>query len=356
MDGRRRLAWRTLMVGQSSRAAVLALLLASASPMAAAADPVEDFYRGKQIQLVIGFGVGNGFDTYARVLARHIGQHIPGQPSIVVQNMPGAGSLKALNYLLTVAPKDGTAFGLINPTATTDPLFYPSRAKFDPRRLAWIGSMTSDTNTCGFWTREPVTVETLRQREFVVGGTALTSGTIRADKVLASVLGLKFKIVSGYHELGSLTLAAEKGEVQGYCGVMVSTLKVNLWDRYQAGAIQIPLQAALEKDPDLPDSVPNALDLAKTDDDRALIRLFVGPWYYGRPFLAPPDIPADRLEALRSAFMRTHKDPAFLAEAAKIKLNVRPLTAAQIEKTISQIYDTPRSVIERARPIMGGTP
>jgi hypothetical protein len=116
------------------------------------------------------------------------------------------------------------------------------------------------------------------------------------------------------------------------------------------------LQAALEKDPDLPDSVPNALDLAKTDDDRALIRLFVGPWYYGRPFLAPPDIPADRLEALRSAFMSTHKDPAFLAEAAKIKLNVRPLTAAQIEKTISQIYDTPRSVIERARPIMGGTP
>jgi hypothetical protein len=224
---------------------VLALLVGAGSVAPAAADAVEDFYRGKQIQLVIGFGVGNGFDTYARVLARHMGRHIPGQPSIIVQNMPGAGSLKALNYLLTVAPKDGSAIGLINPTATTDPMFYPKRASYDPRSFAWIGSMTSDTTTCGFWTREPVSVDTLRNKEFIVGGTALTSGTIRANRVLASVLGLKFRIVSGYSDLGHLTLASEKGEVQGYCGVMVSTLKVTLWDRYKSGAIQIPLQAAI---------------------------------------------------------------------------------------------------------------
>jgi tripartite-type tricarboxylate transporter receptor subunit TctC len=334
----------------------LALLFVATAHAAAAADPVEDFYRGKQIQLAVGFGVGNGFDTYARVLARHMGRHIPGQPSIIVQNMPGAGSLKALNYLLTVAPKDGTTIGLINPTTTTDPMFYPARASFNPRTLPWIGSMTSDTTTCGFWTREPVTVETLRSKEFIVGGTAQTSGTIRADRVLASVLGLKFKIVSGYPELGALTLAAEKGEVQGYCGVMVSTLKVTMWDRYKNGDIQIPLQAAVEKDPDLPSSVPNALDLATSEEDRQLIRLFVGPWYYGRPFLAPPGVPAERLAALRSAFMAMHKDPAFLAEAEKIQLNARPITATKISETIREIYATPAPVIERAKPIMVGTP
>jgi tripartite-type tricarboxylate transporter receptor subunit TctC len=342
---------------EATHASILSLWLVTAAGVPqAAADPIEDFYRGKQIQLAIGFGVGNGFDTYARVLARHMGRHIPGRPAIIVQNMPGAGSLKALNYLLTVAPRDGTAFGLINPTATTDPLLHPARANFDPRTFNWIGSMTSDTNTCGFWTREPVTVETLRRKEFVVGGTALTSGTVLADKVLASVLGLKFRIVSGYPELGALTLAAEKGEVQGYCGVMVSTLKVNLWDRYQSGAIQIPLQAALHKDPDLPSSVPNALDLAQSEEDRQFIRLFAGPWYYGRPFLAPLGVPQDRLMALRTAFMAMHKDPAFLAEAEKIKLNVRPITAEQIAKAINDIYATPAAVIERAKPIMGGTP
>jgi hypothetical protein len=278
---------------------------------------------------------------------------IPGNPTFVVQNMPGVGSQKALNYLQTLAPKDGTAFGLVNPTATTDPLFYPGQASYDPTALEWVGSMSSDTTTCGFWTREPVTLETLRSREFVVGGTAVTSGTMRANRVLGSVLGLRFKYVSGYRTLGDLTLAAEKGEVQGYCGVMVSTLKVNWWDRYQGGGIQIPVQAAMEKDPDLPASVPNALDLVGSEADRQLLRLFVGPWYYGRPFVSAPNVPRERLAALRTAFAATLRDKDFLEEAGRIKLNVRPVGGLEIAATIRKLYETPKDVIERARPIMG---
>src|SRR5262249_29584483 len=171
--------------------------------------------------------------------------------------MPGVGSLKALSYVLTVAPRDGTVFGLMNPAATVDALFSPEQAGFDPRTIDWIGSMSSDTTTCGFFTREPVTVDTLKSKQFIVGGTAATSGTMRANRVMASVLGLNFKFVAGYRSMGDLTLAAEKGEVEGFCGLMVSTLKVNFWERYKNGTLQIPLQAGLESDPDLPASIPN---------------------------------------------------------------------------------------------------
>ena len=332
---------------------LVCLLLASAASSAAMADPIEDFYRGKQIQLIIGFGVGDGFDTYARILARHMPRHIPGRPSIVVQNMPGVGSVKAMTYVQNIAAKDGTAFGLMNPAATVDALFDPAQSgNLDPSKFDWIGSMASDTTTCGFWTRTPVTLETLRLRKFVVGGTSATSGTMRANRVLASVLGLDFKLVSGYRTLGDLTLAAEKGEVEGFCGAMLATLKVTAWDRYKNGELQIPVQAAIESDPDLP-GVPNAFDLAGSEEDRQLLRLFVGPWYYGRPFFAPNGVPADRLDALRAAFMAMHHDAAFIDEAKKIQLNVRPIDGLQVREAVGKIYETPKAVIERARPIMG---
>jgi tripartite-type tricarboxylate transporter receptor subunit TctC len=319
----------------------------------AAVEPVADFYSGnKQIRLIIGFGVGDAFDAYARVLARHLSRHIPGRPAIVVQNMPGVGSVKAATYVQTIAPKDGTAIGLINPVATVDALFDPQQLPVDASTFDWIGSMSSETMTCGFWTRTPVTVATLRSRQFIVGGTAATSGTMRANRVFASVLGLDFKIVPGYSQLNDLTIAAERGEIDGYCSMMVSTLKVTAWDRYQSGGLQIPFQAAAENDPDLP-NVPNAFDLVSSEEDRQLLRLLVGPWRYGKPFFAPTGIPADRLAALRTAFMEMHKDPAFIEEANKIKLNVRPINGMQVREAVQQIHQTPKAVIERARPIMG---
>ena len=329
----------------------LALTLAGLS-VPAAAEPVADFYSGKQIRLIIGFGVGDAFDAYARMLSRHMSHHIPGHPPIVVQNMPGVGSIKAATYVQTIAPKDGTAIGLINPVVTVDTLFDPQQLPVDASTFAWIGSMSSDTMTCGFWTRTPLTVATLKSRQFVVGGTAATSGTMRANRVFASVLGLDFKIVPGYSTLNDLTIAAERGEIDGYCSMMVSTLKVTAWDRYQSGGLQIPFQAAVENDPELP-NVPNAFDLVSSEEDRQLLRLLVGPWYYGKPFFAPTGIPADRLAALRTAFMEMHQDPAFIEEANKIKLNVRPINGMQVREAVTQIHQTPKAVIERARPIMG---
>lgn len=331
---------------------VFSWLMLAALAIPAAADPVADFYKGKQINLVIGFGVGDAFDAYARILARHMSRHIPGHPAIVVQNMPGAGSVKAANYVQTVAPKDGTAIGLINPVATVDALFDPQQLPVDASNFDWIGSMSSETMTCGFWTRMPVTIDTLKSRQFVVGGTAATSGTMRANRVFASVLGLNFKIVPGYPTLNDLTLAAENGEIDGYCSMMVSTLRVMAWERYKSGGLQIPFQAALEPDPNLP-NVPNAFDLVSSQKDRQLLRLLIGPWYYGKPFFAPTGIPADRLSALRTAFMQTQQDPAFIQEADRMKLAMRPIDGNHVRDAVKRIYRTPKAVIERARPLMG---
>jgi hypothetical protein len=266
--------------------------------------------------------------------------------------MPGVGSVKAATYVQTIAPKDGTAIGLINPVATVDALFDSQQLPVDASAFDWIGSMSSDTMTCGFWTRTPVTVATLKSRQFIVGGTAATSGTMRANRVFANVLGLDFKIVPGYSTLNDLTIAAERGEIDGYCSMMVSTLKVTAWDRYQSGGLQIPFQAAVENDPELP-NVPNAFDLASSEDDRQLLRLLVGPWYYGKPFFTPTGIPADRLAALRTAFMEMHEDPAVIEEANRIKLSVRPISDLQVREAVKQIHQTPKAVIERARSIMG---
>src|SRR5262245_40187447 len=279
------------------RPSVLPLLLMVAGFAApAAAEPVADFYGGKQIKLISGFGVGDAFDAYARLLSRHMSRHIPGRPAIVVQSMPGVGSVKAATYMQTIAPKDGTAIGLINPVVTVDALFDPQQLAVDASSFDWIGSMASETMTCGLWTRTPVTVATLKSRPFTVGGTAVTSGTMRANRVFANVLGLDFKIVGGYATLNDLTIAAERGEVDGYCSMMVSTLRVTAWDRYQSGGLQIPFQAAVENDPALP-NVPNAFDLVSSEQDRQLLRLLVGPWYYGKPFFVPTGTPADRLAA-----------------------------------------------------------
>jgi tripartite-type tricarboxylate transporter receptor subunit TctC len=333
-------------------AAVLGLLLLACAP--AAAQSLEDFYRGKQVRLVIGFGAGSGFDGYARLVARHYPRHIPGNPAMLVQNMSGAGSLTALHYVLNTAPPDGTAIAMVNPTTAIDPLFHTEQANYDPRALAWIGSITADTTTCGFWTDRRVTLADLKRERFIVGGTALTGGTATADRVLKAMLGLNFQIVAGYKDLPELNQAAERGEVAGYCGVMASTLKAsNLWDRFNEGKLQLPLQVALEKDPDLPADIPNAFDLVTSEEDRQILLLLVGPWYFGRPFTASPNVPPERLAALRSGFMATMRDADFLAEAKRLLLSIRPVAGEEIQRTIRDIYAISPAVLERAKPMFG---
>ena len=329
----------------------IVLLLAGALP-ARAADAVADFYHGKTLRIIVGFGAGDGFDLYARLLAQFMTAHMPGEPTVIVQNMPGAGSLVALNYVDHAAPHDGTVIGMVNPVVIVQHLLQPEVANFDPLTMNWIGSMTSDYYNCGFWTDKPVTLSDLLSKHFVVGSTATTGGTYAGDRVFEAVLHLDFKIVPGYTNLGELRQAAERGEVQGFCGVMAMTLKTTFWSTFTAKELQIPVRANLAPDPDLP-GIPNAFDLATSEADRQLLLLLAGPWYFGRPFMAPPDVPGDRLAALRAAFDAAMSDPALLAEAKNEQMEIHPLTGAQIVDTIKQIDATPPAVIERAKPMFG---
>jgi len=331
----------------------LALMIA-ASIVPAAADEIADFYHGKTIRDVIGFGPGDSFDLYARLIAKYMGAHIPGEPTIVVQNMAGAGSLTALNYVTNSAPRDGTVIGMINPVATIQPLLQPDLVKFDPRMLDWIGSIATDYYTCGFWTADKVSLKDLRLRQFIVGSTATTGATYAGDMVFMSALHLNFKVVPGYGNMGELNHAAERGEVQGHCGVMATTLKSTLWPVYTAGNLQIAVRATLGSDSEFPD-VPNAFDLVTSDEDRQVLLLLAGPWYYGRPMLAPPDLPKARLAALRAGFDATMKDQAFLDEAKNLRADIHPLTGAQVADTIRKIYEISPAVVARARPMFGVT-
>jgi tripartite-type tricarboxylate transporter receptor subunit TctC len=330
------------------------ILAAAAFPGAACAqqDAVAAFYRGKTVQAVVGYTPGSTFELYLRMLVRHLGRHVPGNPTIVVQHMPGAGSLKATGYLGTIAPRDGTVIGIINPVTTIEPLLDPANTKFDPRAFRWLGSMNSEISTCGFWAKDLHTLADLKRRQIVVGSTGPASGSTVDAKILGSLIGINFKVVPSYPGLTEVKLAAERGEVDGHCGLQVSAIKSVNMDDYKSGKLSVPVQMALQKHPEFPE-IPNAYDLATKEDDRALFRLIFGPWAYGRPLLAPPDTPTDRVQALRAAVKATLADPQFLAEAQKINMEIQPLAPETIVKLVDDVLGTPAPVVERARGLLG---
>jgi len=317
----------------------------------------EDFYRGKTITLLIGSSSGGAYDVYARMLARHIGKHIPGNPRVVPSNMEGAGSLTLTNHLYNVARKDGTVIGTINRGAPFEPLIgQPELARFDPALFTWIGSIANEVSICAAWERAGVdNFEQLFARELTVGGTGSGADTNQFPKVMNGVLGTKMKIVSGYPGGNNIDLAMERGEVDGRCGWSWSSVASTRKAWLESGSIKILVQLALQKHPDLP-NVPLIMDYAKTDEERAMLRLIFSRAALGCPFLAPPDVPADRAAALRKAFDDTMKDPAFLAEAAQAMLEVAPVGGEDLQRLIVDIYRTPKDVVEKTRAIvMRGT-
>jgi tripartite-type tricarboxylate transporter receptor subunit TctC len=332
--------------------AIAVAQVALATVVFAQPDPVVAFYRGRTVQAVVGYTPGSTFEFYLRVFVRHLGRHISGNPNIVVQHMPGAGSLKATAYLAGVAPRDGATIGIINPVTTIEPMIDPANTKFDPRAFQWLGSLNSEISTCGFWARDLRTLADLKRREVVVGSTGPASGSTVDAKILAALAGINFKVVTSYPGLTEARLAAERGEVDGHCGLQVSAVKSIVWDDYKAGRFSVPVQMGLQKHPDFP-NIPNAYDLATNEDDRALFRLIFGPWAYGRPLLAPPDTPRERVAALRTAFHATVADPAFLADAAKINMEVQPLAGETIDKLVADVLRTPAPVVARARVLLG---
>ena len=313
----------------------------------ARADSVEDFYRGRSLNIIIGYGVGGGYDTYARLLGRHIGKHIPGNPSIVPQNMPGAGGLKATLYLYGVAPKDGTAFGTVARGQPLTPLLLGDKS-FDALRLTWIGSVTDEASLCLSWGPSNIkTWQDLLTKETLFGGEGQGADPDMFAMALNRIFGTKIKVITGYHSTRELTLGMERGEIEGVCGISASTL-VSQQPEWVAGKkVNLLVQMAPRKDERF-SSVPLIGDLVQNDEQRHVVSLVIAGQAIARPFFAPPDIPEDRKAALRAAFDSTMKDPEFLSDAERGKMDVNPMSGAEMEAFLKRLYATPKDLVEKA--------
>jgi tripartite-type tricarboxylate transporter receptor subunit TctC len=336
------------MMEHSVLRSIPALLLALACvPAPAGAQSVEEFYNGKTISLSIGFDTGGGYDIYGRLLSRHMGKYIPGRPAIVVQNMPGAGSLRAAQHLFSLAPKDGTALGTFGRQMGIAPLLGTS-AQYDGTKFTWIVSITNEVSTCVAW--HTATVKTwadMLEKPITLGGDGPGADPDVFALLYRNVFDAKIKLVSGYHGTTPIILAMERGEVDGLCGYSWSTIRSKHQPWLKEKKINILVQAGLKKDAEIAD-VPLVLDMAKTEEQRQILKLILTSQETARPFAAPPGVPADRTAALRAAFDATMKDPEFLAEAKKLKLDVNPLSGTAIASLLTELYAMPKSVIEKA--------
>jgi tripartite-type tricarboxylate transporter receptor subunit TctC len=313
-----------------------------------AAQSVEAFYRGKAITMLVGSAVGGGYDIYGRVFARHMSRHIPGNPTIIVKNMPAAAGLAAASALYATADKDGSVIAAFTNGAAMDPLFGNPGARFDAQKFNWLGSIGKLQNVCATWHESPVkTIEVTRTREVIVAAAGATSNTAIVPKTLNALLGTRFKVIGGYDAGTGLTLAMERGEAEGICGLSWSTIKVSRPHWIRDKLLNVIVQMGLTKLADLPD-VPSALDLVADHENKQVLELILIRQEAGRPFAAPPGVPADRVAAMRQAFEATLLDPEFRAEAEKAQLEIEPLTAREIEQFLAKAYASPKPIVQRA--------
>lgn len=333
--------------------AVIALGLLGGFP--AAADPVEDFYRGKAMTVIVYSPAGSAYDLYARLLSRHMPRHIPGSPNMVAKNMVGAGGLTAARYLFTAAPKDGSVIGTVNRGLPFMPLLgRNANLEFEPLRFTWLGSMSTETAVAVSWHTSPVrTSRDLFEREFIVGGTGAGSNSESIPAVLNGLLGTRFKIISGYDGVTNASLAMERGEIEGFAAYSWVALKATRSDWIRDKKLNYLFQTGTTPHPEIPADVPLVGSLAKTDADRQALRLLFTQEVLGRPFLAPPDVPADRAAALRAGFSASMKDPALLAEGASARMELELVTAEDVERVIRDAFATPADVVERTRKALG---
>jgi tripartite-type tricarboxylate transporter receptor subunit TctC len=326
---------------------VAALCLASLP--CAAQDPVADFYRGKQVSVLVGSSAGGSASLYAQALARHMGRYLPGGASFVVQHAPGAGGLVAANTIANAAPRDGTAFAITSRTTAIEPLLGNRNAKFDGRQLGWLGTANVEYTTCFAWHTAAVkTLADTMTTELIVAGTGADATEVVWPKAANKLIGTRFKIVLGYPGSTEMLLALERGEVEGNCGLGWTFLKLRKAQWLRDKRINILFQWSLAKHPDLP-GVPLIIDSAKTPQDRKVFEFLLATQEMGRPFFAPPGVPADRLEALRDAFARTLKDPQFLSDADKMGIEVQHVGGEAIQALVTRIYAAPPEVIAQAK-------
>ena len=339
--------------------ASIAMLL-SALTTTHAQEPAS-FYKGKTITILVGYGTGGGYDVYARVLSRVYGKYIPGNPNVIIQNMPGAGSLRAANYLYKVAAKDGTVIGTFSRTMPllglrdSDP-----NVQFDPRKFTWIGSSSSFANDAYVLvTRRDAAVKSIEDAQVPGGpplliGTTADSSTSDSAILLRDMLGFNIKLIGGYADSGQLYLAMERGEVEGRTTALSSLLSNKPdWVKPGGPMKMMVMFGRQTRHPGFPDS-PLALELAKTPADRRILEILDVPYALSRPYAAPPEVPADRAQALQSAFLSAHKDRTYLAEAEKLKLDVSPIGADEIEALVEKIAATPKDQLQSIDKLIQG--
>ena len=316
---------------------------------AAGQEDVAAFYRGKTLRIVVGVAVGSGYDINARLLARHLGAHVPGNPTVIVQNQPGAGSLTMTNQLYAAGPFDGTAIGASFNGMPTTPLLQPAGARFDPVKFNWIGSTNRETQVTYLWHTAPAqSLADLERTEVIVGAQAPGSTQYDFPLLANHVFGLKFKIITGYESTPKIHLAMERGEIHGNGATNWSTLKALNSNWLEEKKVRVVAQWALKGHPELT-GVPLILDGAKTDADRAALRLVIARLEYGRPFFMPPQVPPERVAAVRRAFDAAVKDPAYLADAEKLKIDVDPLSGEEVANLVEQVSRTPAETVTRVR-------
>ncbi len=316
----------------------------------------QDFYAGKQVSMLVGSGTGGGYDAYARLFARHLAKHIPGAPNIVVQNVPAAGSLVAMNTLANSAPRDGLTFGAVQTHIGVEPLMGvtgpTSNAKYDAREMNWIFSAAKEVPVVVAWHTAPFkTFKDLTEREMLVGSSAVAASDSVYPRVMNTLLGTKFKIIDGYKDNSQLLLATESGELMGRGGWFVSSLLSTQSSELKQGKHRVIVQVALEKHPQFPD-VPLIAEFLKDPEKLAQLRFSLSWLPMGRPFVAPPGVPADRVKMLREAFEKASRDPELVDEAGRMNLEISPLTGEQVQALITDLYATPPELVEKVRNIM----
>jgi tripartite-type tricarboxylate transporter receptor subunit TctC len=327
------------------------LALATVVALPAKADPVADFYKDRTVTLITGYSAGGGFDLYTRIVANHLGKHIPGQPRILVQNMPGAGSLRAANYLYNVSPKDGSVIALTRAPVLT-PLVGSAGAQFEATKFTWLGSGSSDLTVCALLGAPKVkTMADAEKYEFTLGGLGPGSDEDMYTKILKKLFGIKARLVSGYPGGAELILAVERGELDGRCGWAYSSIKISKPDWIATKKIKFLTALSLQRAPELPDT-PAIMEFAKDAHQKQILSFVLNAQVLGRPFAAPPGVPADRAAALRKAFDDTMADPALLAEMKSRKLDVNPIGWQTIEKLLGDLYSTPKEIVTETRAII----
>jgi tripartite-type tricarboxylate transporter receptor subunit TctC len=333
-------------------AAFLAVAAALAVPIGTAFADEADFFRGKQITMQIGSAAGGANDAYARLLARHMGRHIPGNPKVVAQNVVGAGSLVLANQLFATPRRDGTVFGQLQRTLLLDPLLLDKQFIIKPLEFNWLGSLNRETNVFIVAANSPVkTLEDAKTHEIIMAAEGVETDGVVYPRLINKFLGTKFRVVSGYDGDANMMLAIDRGEAQGRGGVPWSALKVTSAERLKAGSIRVIAQLGMRKHAELP-AVPMMLDAVTRDLDRKVLETLFARQDMGRPFVLPPGVPAERIETLRAAFAATTRDPEFRKEASKLNFEIDLMDGKEMQTLMTTLYATPKDTIDQIRQVL----